>query len=53
MRQKISDPASKAQDRVAGASTDLETTIEHIPLVAMLIAMIAGILVGLLSRGRK
>jgi ElaB/YqjD/DUF883 family membrane-anchored ribosome-binding protein len=52
-RQKISDTASKAQDRVAGASTDLETTIERNPLVAVLIAMVAGILVGLLSRGRK
>jgi ElaB/YqjD/DUF883 family membrane-anchored ribosome-binding protein len=52
-RQKISDTASKAQDRVAGASTDLETTIERNPLVAVLIAMVAGIVVGLLSRGRK
>jgi ElaB/YqjD/DUF883 family membrane-anchored ribosome-binding protein len=51
--QKISDTASKAQDRVAGASTDLETTIERNPLVAVLTAMVAGILVGLLSRGRK
>jgi ElaB/YqjD/DUF883 family membrane-anchored ribosome-binding protein len=58
-RQKISDTASKAQDRVARASTDLETTIERNPLVAVLIAMIAGIIVGmvahigLLSRGRE
>jgi len=52
-RQKISDTASKTQDRVAGASTDLETTIERNPLAAVLIAMVAGILVGLLSRGRK
>ena len=60
-RQKISDTASKAQDRVARASTDLETTIERNPLVAVLIAMVAGIFVGmvtgifvgLLSPGRK
>jgi ElaB/YqjD/DUF883 family membrane-anchored ribosome-binding protein len=52
-RQKISDTAGKAQDRVAGASTDLETTIERNPLAAVLIAMGAGILVGLLSHGRK
>lgn len=52
-RQKISDTASKTQDRVAGASTDLETTIERNPLAAVVIAMVAGILVGLLSRGRK
>jgi hypothetical protein len=49
--QKISDTANK--DHVAGASTDLEITIEHKPMVAALIAMVAGILVGLLSRGRK
>ncbi|MDQ6868073.1 MAG: hypothetical protein M3178_06600 [Pseudomonadota bacterium] len=29
VRQKISDTASKAQDRVAGASTDLETRRDH------------------------
>jgi CHASE3 domain sensor protein len=57
-RQKFSDTASKAQDRVARAGTDLETTIEHNPLVLVLIAMVAGIFVGmvagigLLSRGR-
>lgn len=52
-RQKISDTASKAQDRVAGASSDLETTIERNPLVAVLVAMIVGVLVGMLSRSRK
>jgi ElaB/YqjD/DUF883 family membrane-anchored ribosome-binding protein len=52
-RQKISDTASKAQDRVTGASTDLATTIERNPLAAVLMAIVAGILVGLLSRGRK
>lgn len=48
-RQKISDTASKAQDRVARASTDLETTIERSPLVAVLIAMVAGIFVGMVA----
>ena len=52
-QQKISDTAGKAQDPVARASTDLKTTIEHKPMVAALIAMVAGMLVGLLSRGRK
>jgi ElaB/YqjD/DUF883 family membrane-anchored ribosome-binding protein len=56
-RQKISDTASKAQDRVARASTDLETTIERNPLVAVVagifVGMVAGIFVGLLSRGRE
>ena len=45
--------AKKSQDRTAGASTDLETSIEYKPLLAALIAMVAGILVGLLNRGRK
>jgi len=49
--QKISDTANKAHDHVAGATTDLEAT--HKPMVAALIAMVAGMLVGLLSRGRK
>jgi ElaB/YqjD/DUF883 family membrane-anchored ribosome-binding protein len=52
-RQKISDTAGKAQDRVAGTSADLEAIIERNPLAAVLIAMVAGLLVGLLSRGRK
>ncbi len=52
-RQKISDTGNKAQHPVAGASTTLETTIELKPMVAALIAMVAGMLVGLLSRGRK
>ena len=46
-RQKVSDTASKAQDRVAGASRDLETTIEHNPLAAVLIAMVAGLFIGI------
>jgi ElaB/YqjD/DUF883 family membrane-anchored ribosome-binding protein len=46
-RQKVSDTAGKAQDRVAGASRDLETTIEHNPLAAVLIAMVAGLFIGI------
>ena len=52
-RQKISETTAKARDRVAGASTDLETTIERNPLMAVLIAMIVGIATGMLSRSRK
>jgi ElaB/YqjD/DUF883 family membrane-anchored ribosome-binding protein len=46
-RQKVSDTASKTQDRVAGASRDLETTIERNPLAAVLIAMVAGLFIGI------
>ena len=52
-RQKISDTAGKAQDRMSSASKDLETTIEHYPLTALLAAMASGFVVGLLSRGLK
>jgi ElaB/YqjD/DUF883 family membrane-anchored ribosome-binding protein len=53
VRQKNSDAASKAQDRMAWSTTDLEATIERNPLAAVLTALVAGILVGLLSRGSK
>ena len=49
--QRISGTANKAYDH--GTTTDVKTTIEHKPMVAALIAMVAGMLVGLLSRGRK
>ncbi|MDQ6868178.1 MAG: hypothetical protein M3178_07145 [Pseudomonadota bacterium] len=46
-RQKVSDSAGKAQDVVSGASRDLEKTIEHNPLSAVLIAMVAGLFIGI------
>ena len=52
-RQKISKSTAKARDRVAGASTDLETTIERNPLMAVVIAMMVGIATGMLSCSRK
>lgn len=51
-RQKISETARKAQDQVTSTSSELEASIERNPLSAVLIAMVAGLLVGLLSRGR-
>jgi|SRR5579875_676823 ElaB/YqjD/DUF883 family membrane-anchored ribosome-binding protein len=52
-QQKLSSPASKMQDRVSAASSELETTIERNPLMAVFTAFMAGMLLGLLSRGRK
>lgn len=56
-RQKVSDTVSKAQDRVAGASADLEKTIERNPfgavIVATLAGVFAGIMLGMLSPSRK
>ncbi|MGI8567684.1 MAG: DUF883 family protein [Methylocella sp.] len=46
--QTISDTASKAQDRVAGASADLEKTIERNPFVAVILATLGGVLVGMI-----
>ena len=43
----------ESANRVTGATTDLEATIERNPLAAVLIALGAGIIVGLLSHGRK
>lgn len=52
-RQKFTDSASDAQDRVSAISSDLESTIERNPLTAILVAIGAGILIGLMSRPRK
>lgn len=52
-RQKLADGAADAKERLSGASSDLEVVIERNPLVAVLIALAAGLFVGLLSRGRK
>lgn len=53
VKGRISDTAAKAKDRVAEVSTDLEATIERNPLAAVLVALIAGLVLGLLSFGRK
>ena len=52
-RQKLSDGAADAKDRLSGATSELEASIERNPLIAVLIALAAGLVVGLLSRGRQ
>jgi ElaB/YqjD/DUF883 family membrane-anchored ribosome-binding protein len=52
-RQKFADSASDARERFAGASSDLEAAITRNPLTAVLIALGAGLIIGLLSRGQK
>lgn len=52
-RQKFSERASEAQDRLSGAGSDVEATIKRNPLMAVLVAMAAGVLIGLLSRPHK
>lgn len=52
-RKTLTDKASDAQDRVSAMSAELENTIERNPLMAIFVAIGAGVLIGLLSRPRK
>jgi len=47
-RQKVSDTVSKAQDRVVGANADLEKTIERNPFLAVIVATLGGVFVGMM-----
>ncbi len=51
-RQKATDGAAAAQDKVGAVSADLEGAIEKNPFMALLIALGAGLIMGLLSRPR-
>ena len=50
VRDRLSDHASAAQDRLGTFGSDVETKIERNPLTAVVVAAIAGLLMGLLSR---
>jgi ElaB/YqjD/DUF883 family membrane-anchored ribosome-binding protein len=52
-RQKLSDSAAEAQNRLRGAGSDIEAMIERNPLVAVLTALSAGLLIGIMSGARK
>ena len=52
-QDRIMDKAADAQDRVMAATADLESTIERNPLIAVLIALFIGLLMGTLSRSRR
>ena len=52
-QERIMDKAADAQDRFMAATADLEATIERNPLIAVLIALFIGLLIGTLSRSRK
>ncbi len=52
-KQKFSDKASEAQDKVNNISKDLESTIERNPLIAVLFAALVGFILGTLSRSHK
>ncbi|MDE2578925.1 MAG: hypothetical protein KGL46_08985 [Hyphomicrobiales bacterium] len=53
VRDKLADSASDARDRLGAVSGDLEATIERNPLMAVIAALIAGIFVGMMSRGSR
>ena len=52
-QDRIIGKAADAQDRFMAATADLEATIERNPLVAVLIAVFIGLLMGTLSRSRR
>ena len=52
-RQRLAVGASDAGQRLAGASSDLEAAITRNPLTAVLVALGAGLIIGLLSRAQK
>lgn len=49
-RDRFSDHAADLQDRMGSLGSDLETKIERNPLTAVVVAAIAGLLMGMLSR---
>jgi ElaB/YqjD/DUF883 family membrane-anchored ribosome-binding protein len=52
-RQKISDGAAGAQHQLRGMGSDIEAAIERNPLVAVLTALSAGLLIGMISGARR
>ncbi len=49
-RDRFADHASDAQERLGAFGSDIETKIEKNPLTAVVVAAIAGLLMGMLSR---
>jgi ElaB/YqjD/DUF883 family membrane-anchored ribosome-binding protein len=52
-QQKFSNGAAEAQNRIRGAVSDFEAAIERNPLVAVLTALSAGLLIGMVGGMRK
>ena len=52
-RQTLSDSAAEAQNRLRGSGSDVEAMIERNPSVAILAALSAGLLIGMMSGARK
>jgi ElaB/YqjD/DUF883 family membrane-anchored ribosome-binding protein len=52
-RQQLSNGAAGAQNRLRGVGADTEATIERNPLAAVLTALSAGLLIGMMSGARR
>jgi ElaB/YqjD/DUF883 family membrane-anchored ribosome-binding protein len=52
-RQKLSDTTAEAQNRLREAGSDLEGMIERNPMVAILAALSAGLMIGMMSGARR
>jgi hypothetical protein len=52
-RQNLSDGAAEAQNRLRGVGADIEATIERNPFAAVLTALSAGLLIGMMSGARR
>ncbi|MGH6841803.1 MAG: DUF883 family protein [Methylocella sp.] len=52
-QQKFSNGAAEAQHRLRGAASEFEAAIERNPLVAVLTALSAGLLIGMVGGIRK
>ena len=52
-QQIFSNGAAEAQNRIRGATSDFEAAIERNPLVAVLTALSAGLLIGMVGGIRK
>ena len=52
-RDRMTDHATDARDRVSAATADLESVVERNPLVAITIAMLAGLFMGIMARPRR
>lgn len=52
-KQKISESAANVQSRMRGVSSDIGAAIESNPFVAVLTALCAGLLIGMMSGARR
>ena len=51
--QKLSDSTTEAQNRLRGMGSDIEATIERNPLAAVLTALSAGLIIGMVTGARR